>query len=233
VATGSALPKYIQISEMLIRDIAAGRLGDGMRLPPERDMAKSLDISVGTLRKALADLEGKGALRRLQGSGNYVQATKETSSIYSFFRVELIAGGGLPTARVLSLDHASKPDDWINSDLVSGTQRIRRMRYLNGRPAVLEEVHLDRDVCPTLNLDDLSEALYVMYRRKLNLWITTAEDRVTQRPVPDWVPDEFGLKAGANTICVLRTSFDQNNRAVEYSFSWIDTNIAQYVARIK
>ncbi len=233
MATGSALPKYIQISEMLIRDIAAGRLGDGMRLPPERDMAKSLDISVGTLRKALADLESKGALRRLQGSGNYVQATKETSSIYSFFRVELITGGGLPTARVLSLDHASKPDDWINPDLVSGTQRIRRMRYLNGRPAVLEEVHLDRDVCPTLNLDDLSEALYVMYRRKLNLWITTAEDRVTQRPVPDWVPDEFGLKAGANTICVLRTSFDQNNRAVEYSFSWIDTNIAQYVARIK
>ena len=233
MATGSALPKYIQISEMLIRDIAAGRLGDGMRLPPERDMAKSLDISVGTLRKALADLESKGALRRLQGSGNYVQATKETSSIYSFFRVELITGGGLPTARVLSLDHASKPDDWINSDLVSGTQRIRRMRYLNGRPAVLEEVHLDRDVCPTLNLDDLSEALYVMYRRKLNLWITIAEDRVTQRPVPEWVPDEFGLKAGANTICVLRTSFDQNNRAVEYSFSWIDTNIAQYVARIK
>ena len=92
MATGSALPKYIQISEMLIRDIAAGRLGDGMRLPPERDMAKSLDISVGTLRNALADLESKGALRRLQGSGNYVQATKETSSIYSFFRVELIAG---------------------------------------------------------------------------------------------------------------------------------------------
>jgi GntR family transcriptional regulator len=29
----SALPKYLQISEMLIRDIAAGRLADGARLP--------------------------------------------------------------------------------------------------------------------------------------------------------------------------------------------------------
>ncbi len=86
MATGSALPKYIQISEMLIRDIAAGRLGDGMRLPPERDMAKSLDISVGTLRKALADLESKGALRRLQGSGNYVQAPKKHHRFIRFPR---------------------------------------------------------------------------------------------------------------------------------------------------
>ncbi|MGY9053646.1 MAG: GntR family transcriptional regulator, partial [Rhodobacterales bacterium] len=30
------LPKYIQISELLIRDIGAGRLMDGERLLPER-----------------------------------------------------------------------------------------------------------------------------------------------------------------------------------------------------
>ncbi|MEC9403613.1 MAG: GntR family transcriptional regulator, partial [Pseudomonadota bacterium] len=36
--TSTALPLYVQISELLIRDIAAGRLIDGERLPPERDM---------------------------------------------------------------------------------------------------------------------------------------------------------------------------------------------------
>ena len=56
----NALPKYIQISEMLIREIAAGHLADGARLPPERDMAADLNISVGTLRKALSDLVEKG-----------------------------------------------------------------------------------------------------------------------------------------------------------------------------
>ena len=41
---------------MLIRDIAAGRLSEGERLPPEREMAAELGIAVGTLRQALADL---------------------------------------------------------------------------------------------------------------------------------------------------------------------------------
>ena len=40
-----ALPLYLQISEMLIRDIASGRLPRGTHLPPEREMAKSLDTS--------------------------------------------------------------------------------------------------------------------------------------------------------------------------------------------
>lgn len=47
------LPKYLQVSESLIRDIGAGVLADGTRLPPEREMAADLGISVGTLRKAL------------------------------------------------------------------------------------------------------------------------------------------------------------------------------------
>ena len=57
MAQTSELPKFIQLSEMLIREIAAGRLVDGARLPPEREMADDLGVAVGTLRKALADVE--------------------------------------------------------------------------------------------------------------------------------------------------------------------------------
>ena len=39
---GASLPRYIQISEMLIREIAAGRRADGSRLPAEREMAADL-----------------------------------------------------------------------------------------------------------------------------------------------------------------------------------------------
>ena len=50
-----ALPIYVQIAELLTRDIVAGRLIDGERLKPEREMAAELGVSVGTLRKALRD----------------------------------------------------------------------------------------------------------------------------------------------------------------------------------
>ena len=104
----SSLPVFVQISELLIREISAGHLLDGERLPPERAMAAEMGISVGTLRKSLAELEKVGLLERRQGSGNYVKAKSDAESVYAFFRIELHKGGGLPSADVLSVERRKK-----------------------------------------------------------------------------------------------------------------------------
>ena len=139
----NALPVYVQISEMLIRDVNAGHYLDGARLPPERQMAKELGVSVTTLRKALNDMSHKGMLEKRQGSGNYIKTNKNLASVYSFFRVELIAGGGLPTAELLALDRTVKPTHFPPFGKGNEAYRIRRLRLLNGQPAVLEEIWLD------------------------------------------------------------------------------------------
>lgn len=76
-----SLPVYLQIVELLVRDIAANRLIDGERLAPEREMAAQLGIAVGTLRKALAELQSRGLLERVQGSGNYIRAISDPQSV--------------------------------------------------------------------------------------------------------------------------------------------------------
>ena len=63
-------------ARLLIREIMAGRLADGARLPSEREMAAGLNVAVGTLRRGLQDLQDKGLLERIQGSGNYVRARR-------------------------------------------------------------------------------------------------------------------------------------------------------------
>ena len=226
------LPIYVQISEMLIRDIMAGRLVDGERLAPEREMSKQLGISVGTLRKALSDMEEKGVLERRHGSGNYVRAKSDVASVYSFFRVELHSGGGLPSAEILSVDRVSKPEDSPEFGSASDGYRIRRLRKLNAIPAVLEEIWLDGAQAKSLSKGTLGESLYLYYRNSLNLWITKAEDRIGQRQVPDWAPQEFDVSHGAPTPCVERLSYNQDGQAVEYSVNWINSDVAHYVARI-
>ena len=54
--TPTALPIYLRISELLAREIAAGHLLDGERLAPERELSARFGVSVGTLRKSLAEL---------------------------------------------------------------------------------------------------------------------------------------------------------------------------------
>ena len=229
----TALPKYVQTAELLIREIAAGRLPDGARLKPERDMAVDLGVSIGTLRKALDDLTEKGLLERIQGSGNYVKHKAEASGIYAFFRLELIAGGGLPTAHILSVATMQKPDDLPAFGTSEIGHRIRRLRRLSGEPAALEEIWLDGGWAGSVEADDLSESLYLFYRQKLGLWISGAEDRVSVEAVPDWSPAAFPPEKGTQIGFIERFSRAQTGEVAEYSRTWFDTHVARYVARLK
>lgn len=226
------LPKYVQISELIIRDIGAGRLLTGERLPPERAMADSLNTSVGTLRKALAILVKKGLLESLHGSGNYVRHKGKIDSVYSMFRLELHEGGGLPRADILDVTPLPKPDDLLDFGSSDHATRIRRLRYLNDTIIAIEEIWLDGDA-GEVRTSELSDSLYHYYQNQLGFWITRAEDRVGLGHVPDWAPATFSLAIGEKIGFIERLSWASSSKAVEFSRTWFDTDRALYVQRIK
>jgi GntR family transcriptional regulator len=231
--TQNALPIYVQTAEMLIREIAAGRLLEGERLPPERQMSEDLGISVGTLRKALADLTDKGYLERVQGSGNYIRHPPEAAGVYAFLRIELADGGGLPTADILSVDRLEKPADFPAFGTSRDGHRIRRLRRLGGVPAALEEIWLDGAFVDRIEAEDLLESLYLFYRKSLGLWITRAEDRVGLGVVPDWRVEAFPLRPGTPCGYIERLAQSQTGDLVEYSRTWFDPDKVRYISRLK
>ena len=227
-----ALPVHLQISEMMIRDIAAGRLVDGQKLPPERQMAEAHDTTVRTLRKALAELQGQGLLERRQGSGNYIRAGDPVLSVYSMFRLEHAqGGGGLPNARILSVDFLPKGAGQPAYGISDHGTRFRRLRYLDDTLIALEEIWLDAGA-GRIPRDQVQDSLYLTYKRALKLWITRAEDRVGLGTVPDWSPPEFQLPAGTASAYVERLSWAQPAAAVEFSRTWYDSKKAFYVQRL-
>ena len=230
VSPSGALPKYVQIAEMLVRDIAAGRLADGARLPPEREMAETLDISVGTLRRALDQLVDKALLERVQGSGNYIRARGDVPSIYQFLRLERVQGGGLPTAEVLSIDQMGAPAP-AQFQSPNGF-RFRRLRFLDNVPAAMEEIWLDGDVTDAIDHDAVSESLYLYYTEKLGIVITNAQDRISVAPVPSWVDARFGLNAGEPAGYIERIGRTHTGAQVEYSRTWFDPSQINYVSRL-
>ncbi|MBT0957275.1 GntR family transcriptional regulator [Alphaproteobacteria bacterium KMM 3653] len=226
------LPKYAQVRDLLIREILSGHLLDGERLPPERDMAAKLGVAVGTLRKGLRSLEKRGLLERVQGSGNYIRTNEEVSGIYAFFRLELAKGGGLPTARVLSVEAAQMPADLPDLPGGNWAHRIRRMRMLDMVPIAMEEIWLSRNHAETVTAGDLSDSLYQFYKTRLNLWITRAEDRVSLSKMPQWTE---GLRLNAGDTCgfIERVSYAQTGAPAETSRTWFDPEVAHYVQNFK
>lgn len=223
------LPLYVRLSERLIREIASGQLPDGSRLPPEREMARDLGASVGTLRKALADLASKGLLDRIQGSGNYVRYRADVASVYAFFRLERREGGGLPTAQILDLTSGLTPPE--EAGFASG-HRIRRLRLLEGDPVALEEIWLDARLADRIDGKAISESLYLYYRDMLGIIVARVEDRVGLGRVPDWSHTAFDPAIGTTCPFVERRSRDGSGRVIEYSGTWFDNEKARYVSRM-
>ena len=227
----TSLPLYLQLSEFLIREIAAGRLSDGDKLPPEREMAAQYKTTVTTLRKALAVLQNKGLLERIHGSGNYVRQAEQVDSVYSMFRLELVNGGGLPTSKLVELREMSKPVDLPAFGRSEMATRIRRLRFLDAKLIAVEEIWLDRDA-GEVKQEQLQDSLYRYYKMQLGFWISRAEDRVSIGHTPDWSPQDFGVAAGQSTGFIERFSWAQTSVPVEYSRTWFDTTKAVYIQRL-
>lgn len=231
-AASTLIPLYLQISESISREIAAGRYTEGDRLPPERDLAKQFSTTVRTLRKSLAELQKQGMLERVQGSGNYVRCNDLARSIYSMFRLELPDGGGLPTAQVLDVKELKKPASLPPFGASDKATRVRRLRCLDQIAIAVEEIWLDRDA-GEININQLGDSLYRYYQLKLGFWIHRAEDRVSISELPDWTPDSFGNQPGETFGLIERFSWAQLKQPVEYSRTWFNPHKSRYVQRLK
>lgn len=225
------VPLSSQIAEMLVRDIHTGILPDGERLPPERTMARKLGIAVGTLRKALSELEQSGLLSRVQGSGNYVKNPLDVENVYALFRLELLDGPATPSALLLSVEKLAKTSNIPLPGKSATAFRFRRIRKLNDTVAALEEIWLDGRVTADVDESLIADSLYGYYQEHLGLRITRAEDHVGVSGLPDWAPPEFTDTAISHWGFIERSSRDQDGLIAEYSQTWFNPEKVRFVAR--
>ncbi len=70
---GDAGPKYLAIVRALADDIRAGRLPPGMRLPPQRALAKHLNVDLTTVTRAFNEARRTGLIDATAGRGSFVR----------------------------------------------------------------------------------------------------------------------------------------------------------------
>lgn len=77
----SATPVYRQIAEQLMRAIKAGTLRPGDKLPTERELAQTLQVARGTVKRAYKELSDNNIIEVIHGSGSYVYSDREPADI--------------------------------------------------------------------------------------------------------------------------------------------------------
>ena len=73
-------PIYEQVIDNFKRQIIAGELKEGTRVPSIRDMAKELGVNPNTVQKAYRELEGQNYFYTVLGQGSFIAAPPETAA---------------------------------------------------------------------------------------------------------------------------------------------------------
>ncbi|MGY1456649.1 winged helix-turn-helix domain-containing protein [Streptomyces sp. SS8] len=72
------LPQYLymELADRIAAEIKAGQPPVGGRLPGEREMTEIYGVSIGTVRRAVAELRTRGLVATLPIKGTYVIASE-------------------------------------------------------------------------------------------------------------------------------------------------------------
>lgn len=85
----SGLPMYEQIEEEIRKAILSGELKNHDALPSVRQLAKDMNVSMITTKRAYSDLEQEGLLYTISGKGTFVRS-ENLDEIKSVRRTELM-----------------------------------------------------------------------------------------------------------------------------------------------
>lgn len=70
-----------RVATHISREIKAGRMKAGDKLPPEKDLAETLGVSRNVLREAISQLRADGVIQARQGVGAFVMSSEDRKVI--------------------------------------------------------------------------------------------------------------------------------------------------------
>ena len=147
--SGTTIPRYQQLKELIIRRISTGELRPRDRVPSENELVDSTGVSRMTANRALRELTEEGYVQRVAGVGTFVADYRAASHILEVRNIadEITHRGHEHTAEVLAAGRTAAD---ANAALVLQCREgetllhVRLVHYDDGTPVQLE----DRYVLP-------------------------------------------------------------------------------------
>ncbi|MHA7130866.1 GntR family transcriptional regulator [Algoriphagus namhaensis] len=81
IQSQSRTPKYIQVANLILDDIASGKLKIGDRIPSINEMSFDFLLSRDTVEKAYNELKDRGIITSVRGKGFYITSTDRSNKL--------------------------------------------------------------------------------------------------------------------------------------------------------
>ncbi|MFJ4945389.1 GntR family transcriptional regulator [Streptomyces albidoflavus] len=152
--------RRLVVADDLRRHITTGRIGPGERLPSESALADQYKVSTGTLRSALAMLQGEGFVEKIHGKGNFVRRPlRKVTYVGGWGTLDPRAAADVDlrvTVRTTVLPARGHLTALLKVDDGSPLTEFLRLSYEGESPLSLARVYVPRDLTPTTALSNPS-----------------------------------------------------------------------------
>lgn len=224
-------PLYRRLQRRIADAIAQRQLLPGEVLPPERELAESLDISRVTVRKAFEGLVDSGLLVRRQGAGTFVaeRVEKNFAAITSFSE-DMIARGRVPRSTWVSRSEGLvTPEEAMALGLSPGTAvyRFTRIRHADDVSMALEY-----STIPAWALADFDSAGDSLYAALGDLRPVRILQRLRAILFPADHAALLEVAAGSAGLEIERRGYSRDGRTVEFTRSFYRGDSYDFVSEL-
>lgn len=223
LSSDARLPLYQRLRDQLAEQIANNRWRPGEAIPTEAALSAEYQLSTGTVRKAVDALVSEGILERQQGRGTFIRRAQFQSSLFRFFRFQTVSGERqVPESRILSIEPVAAPSavaQALGLPANAPVIRIVRVRLLDVKPVLAEEIWLPRQRFQALLEIDLSREgplLYPIYEEVCGQVVASAEETLTAEAVNDVHARLLQVPVHSPVIVIERLAHDYAGSPLEW-----------------
>jgi len=218
-------PLY-QVVEDHIRDlIDRGELIPGDLIPSEPQLAKQLNVSPGTAKKAIDNLVWQQRLYRHQGKGTYVSNIDFNNSLFRFTTYGDASGEATRIQKKTTDRRIERGDRELcrklNTNCDASLLYIERVGYVEEQPVMVEYSHWRADLVPGLEKEEvhIPDLFYALIVEKYGIPVVRAEETLTAGAADDKTAGLLQIEPGAPVLVLNRHTFTTDNRIVEIRVS--------------
>lgn len=220
-----ASPLYIQLENIIKRQIENGEYEYNDILPSEKDFQLQYGVSRMTVRQAMNDLVRDGYVKCARGVGTTVVFKKideNLKRVISFSKEMEQHGIQMKTTYCrISLEKCGRaPAEKLNINEEDEVYRLVRVRCVKNAPLVYSITFLKKDRNLPLDENQYLTSLYDLLEKRFGVKIIRGQDTFEAVLANKTIADFLEIEEGAPVFKRSRITFDQNNNIVEFTICY-------------
>ncbi|EEY80303.1 MULTISPECIES: GntR family transcriptional regulator [Streptococcus] len=214
------LPAYLQIHDQIKKEIDEEVWQIGQRLPSERDLAETFQVSRMTLRQAITLLVEEGVLERRVGSGTFVASTRVQEKMRgtTSFTEIMKSQGKTPSSQLISYRRTLPSKQEIEKLGINKTEniiRMERVRYADKLPVVYEVASIPEKFIKNFNKEEITSHFFQTLQ-KHGYKIGKSQQTIYARLAKEKIAHYLGIPRGHAILALTQVSYFEDGTAFEY-----------------